>query len=72
MRISLQPWRNKKALATLAVIVLLGIMSMLLMANSRSLSNLKRELDAVEAEQLQKYKPPVAKPGQVQQNPVVP
>lgn len=60
------------AAATLVVVILLGIMSLLLMANSRSLSQLKRQLDAVEVRQLQKFKPPVAEPAKVQQNPVAP
>ncbi|MBA4148688.1 MAG: hypothetical protein H0X66_11290 [Verrucomicrobia bacterium] len=59
-------------MATLIVVILLGIMTILLMANSRSLSQLKMQLDAVEARQLQKFKPPVADRPEVQQTPVVP
>ncbi len=50
---------QKKGLATVVVIILLGVMSMLLVVNTRSLSQLKRHLDLVEQRQKQKFEAPI-------------
>ena len=63
---------KEKGLATVTVVVLLGLMSILLMANSRALSQLKQHLDNVETRQLKKFKPPIVEVPKVEQDSVAP
>jgi hypothetical protein len=49
------PIRRQRGLATLVVLVLISVMSILLVNNSRTTHYLKRELDLLDQRQMKKF-----------------
>jgi len=50
--------RNQRGLAIVVVIVFLGILSVILASNIRTLENLKNQLGLIEKKQLKHHEPP--------------
>ena len=55
--------RNQRGLAIVVVIVLLGILSVILASNIRTLENLKNQLGPIEKKQLKHHEPPRTEEG---------
>ena len=49
---------NQRGLAVIVVIVLLGVLSVILASNIRTLENLKNQLGLIEKKQLKHHEPP--------------